>query len=554
MLLHRKYVVMVVGLLASCYTNADAQDLFLQPRVVQSSRQCTVKESTDVAVTHYRRVAVKTVEECCAACAGDSRCKVAVLHGDHCNLKDHIRLVNSGNDFVAIIPGSAPAPSPTPGATCNVGDTVHCPGGDTMCAGNQCCRDGSACPSAEASFHSCPKAKATDCTSPFSPPSPPVPTPPPPPSPTPGPSPPMPAGSVEWKVALGNNWNEPQLLLNVGSGFAPFQLRGVDYSPNPKCCVNSDLAAFQEDTYKRDLPRMAAMGLNTIKLYGMCDGVLDGSNICGAPPPGCGLKPVTVDGVRRFLDFAYEHRMFVLLSNRAFRGSVEAFAHMARTYGAHPAVAGAILYDESLDMGNFNAAAKALHYGFAQALGKDPAATAVENVGRIITTAAHGQVLQRDFHERYGQFVNVWGWDPYARLDERNDGHDGRKPIMITENGINGGYPGGCRDDCSSGDCTRCEKFRSPWKSYMKWLENSHLAGHFTFEWTSENWKGRSDACRETHSFSEGNFNEGNYGMFQIEDNGQLRAKSIGWGETFESVFSEYGNRGPTHGGFHGWL
>jgi len=299
---------------------------------------------------------------------------------------------------------------------------------------------------------------------------------------------------------------------------------------------------------------MAAMGLNAIKLYGMCDGVLDSSNICGAPPPGCALSPVSVDGVRRFLDFAYKHRVFVLLSNRDFRGNVDAFAHMARTYGAHPAVAGAILYDESLDMPNFNAAAKALHEGFAQALGKDPAATPVESVGRIITTAAHGQVLQADFQEKYGEFVNVWGWDPYARLDERYDGHHGRKPTMITENGINGGYPGGCRDDCSTWDCTPCEKFASPWKSYMKWLETSHTAGFFTFEWTSENWKGSWDACKETRSRSDGNFDEGNYGMFQIDDSDNLIAKSIGGGDTFESVFSQYGNRGPVHGGFRGWL
>lgn len=301
---------------------------------------------------------------------------------------------------------------------------------------------------------------------------------------------------------------------------------------------------------------MAAMGMNTIKLYGMCDGVLDSSNNCGVPPSGCSLSPVSVDGIQRFLDFAYEHRIFVLLSNRNLPGNVEAYAHMANTYGAHPAVAGAILYDEAMDLTNFNAAAKALHYGFARVLGKDPATTPVENLGRIITTAAQGQVLQQSFQEKYGEFVNVWGWDAYARLDYSNQGHSLHyKPIMITENGINGAGPGGCRNDCSTADCTSCEKFGQPWKSYMKWLETARTAGHFTFEWTSENWKGNSaDACTETHSRSEGNFDEGNYGMFQIGEGDALVAKSIGGGQTFESVFSEYGNKGPVHGGFHGWL
>jgi hypothetical protein len=46
---------------------------------------------------------------------------------------------------------------------CNVGDSVPCPSGE-MCAGNQCCRDGTTCPSADPSFQGCPKPKTTDCT------------------------------------------------------------------------------------------------------------------------------------------------------------------------------------------------------------------------------------------------------------------------------------------------------------------------------------------------------------------------------------------------------
>merc|ERR1712012_416058 len=59
------------------------------------------------------------------------------------------------------IPPSPPSPSPSP--SCNVGDSVFCPDGSTRCAGNQCCNDGSTCPSADHSFSGCPKGKAIDC-------------------------------------------------------------------------------------------------------------------------------------------------------------------------------------------------------------------------------------------------------------------------------------------------------------------------------------------------------------------------------------------------------
>lgn len=52
---------------------------------------------------------------------------------------------------------------PTP-AHCNVGDTVKCPGADVDCQGNQCCPDGSTCPSADDSYDKCAKGKEQDCT------------------------------------------------------------------------------------------------------------------------------------------------------------------------------------------------------------------------------------------------------------------------------------------------------------------------------------------------------------------------------------------------------
>lgn len=64
------------------------------------------------------------------------------------------------------LPG--PSPAPTPGATsemrhCNFGDTVQCPG-EAFCTGNQCCMDGSTCPSASQDFLDCAKGKIEDCT------------------------------------------------------------------------------------------------------------------------------------------------------------------------------------------------------------------------------------------------------------------------------------------------------------------------------------------------------------------------------------------------------
>jgi len=47
---------------------------------------------------------------------------------------------------------------------CTVGQEVGCPGdSDVRCSGNQCCPDGSACPSAETSFSGCVKGKVKDC-------------------------------------------------------------------------------------------------------------------------------------------------------------------------------------------------------------------------------------------------------------------------------------------------------------------------------------------------------------------------------------------------------
>lgn len=62
-------------------------------------------------------------------------------------------------------PPTPPAPPPpAPGTRCKVGQTVKCPGTSIFCAGDQCCGDGSTCPSADGKFTGCPMPKKFDCT------------------------------------------------------------------------------------------------------------------------------------------------------------------------------------------------------------------------------------------------------------------------------------------------------------------------------------------------------------------------------------------------------
>jgi hypothetical protein len=329
---------------------------------------------------------------------------------------------------------------------------------------------------------------------------------------------------------------------------------------------------------------MAAMGANALKLYGMCDGVLDGVNLCGPPEPGCEREKVTVEDVLAFLDFCHANKMFVLLASRNGPGDVTAYEHIARRYGWHPAVAGAVIFDETLDLANFNAAAKALHEGFCTVLGKDPMTTPVESVGRIITTAAQMQIPQRDFQSKYGASVNSWGFDPYAEMSYSTNLRPISglpfKPYFLMESGISGAGNAGCRNDCqpcpscnlATCKCVPCTCLAAPWKEYVHWLAHAPIAGAFVFEWTDENWKGGATVvggsavsngvdgtnafCLETTTADDGpGFNEANHGIFTRGRDGALVGKSLGNGETFESVLrASWTKEAPGLGGFRGWL
>lgn len=67
----------------------------------------------------------------------------------------------SGSPTPSPTPPPSPPPSPSPSGSCNVGDLVTCADGYS-CMGDQCCRDGSTCPSADPSFTSC-SGKKTNC-------------------------------------------------------------------------------------------------------------------------------------------------------------------------------------------------------------------------------------------------------------------------------------------------------------------------------------------------------------------------------------------------------
>lgn len=68
-------------------------------------------------------------------------------------------------DMWTTVPTIWREPPTKPGASCSVGDSVTCPDSVFRCAGDQCCQDGSTCPSADGSFSECPARKTYDCTS-----------------------------------------------------------------------------------------------------------------------------------------------------------------------------------------------------------------------------------------------------------------------------------------------------------------------------------------------------------------------------------------------------
>lgn len=99
-------------------------------------------------------------------------------------VKKVTKIDNSANNSVStnntMVPTTTSLPSPPPPAFpkppphqagmqgtetgCRAGDMVLCPGSEQRCEGDQCCPDGSVCPSAFEDFHGCNQNKTVDCT------------------------------------------------------------------------------------------------------------------------------------------------------------------------------------------------------------------------------------------------------------------------------------------------------------------------------------------------------------------------------------------------------
>lgn len=234
------------------------------------------------------------------------------------------------------------------------------------------------------------------------------------------------------------------------------------------------------------------------------------------------------------------------------------------------------MYDESLDKNNFNKVSKAAHEAFCRAFGK-PVSTPVEENGRIITTAMIGfTVLDPNFQREHGQYINGWGFDPYAQFTYEDFRGNWQalhglpyKPFLIMETGVDGPadhWPAqngnrGCRNDCKDWGCFSCDSFAPHWKAFVETLRTDKLGAQFIFEWTDENWKGyggRNNPCKEVHGGKRYEFSEANHGIFREMDGppgSPLIPKTIGNNETFESVLKAvWTAEAPGVGGYRGWL
>ena len=133
--------------------------------------------------------------------------------------------------------------------------------GGAQCAGNECCGDGSTCPSASKDFACCPKPKGYDCTKgdpipPTPAPGPPPPPVPPPPPPGPPPTPPGPPGpnrefSFCWAVSC---WTQPVDRIDPTSCLPSRSMPSVSCIFSRLCCCPS---TAQNALRQRTRPRTA---------------------------------------------------------------------------------------------------------------------------------------------------------------------------------------------------------------------------------------------------------------------------------------------------------
>jgi hypothetical protein len=385
--------------------------------------------------------------------------------------------------------------------------------------------------------------------------------------------------TTNFTMAYGTNGDSPQMFLSIdGSEAQEFTFRGFAYASTPNCCPvgQKDIGVYMKALYEPFIKRMAALGANALRVYDVPININNPDGPCDAPAPelgNCNLPTcVTKADVNGFLDYCLEHKIFVLLDGPAtFDASRDAdfYDFIGSTFGSHPAFAGGIMFDETFDSDAtaFNGAAEALFHGICKAQAKDCSKTDPRDLGKIITTAFAGAVVSEDVQNKYGKYINAWGFDPYAQKDYRNiEAYPNLpfKPYFIMENGVNGAENMGCRNDCVSTDgCTSCWDFKDSFLEFARWTMTAPIAGHFLFEFSDEAWKANPDPCASMKKYPSGQaaaFWENNHGIFNISGSYptcHLGAKTLDAnGTTFESVLRESwfeGLRPDDVYGYRGW-
>ena len=344
---------------------------------------------------------------------------------------------------------------------------------------------------------------------------------------------PRPQVPVTWKVEYGTLNSEGKndnrkVTMKLGEDdFKPFYFKGFAYSPVPPCCPNNDMAFTDPKIYSRDLAIMKSMGVNAIRLYGLCDQNMakNGWNICSINSvfKKCKqAKNVKTEDVIAFLDEAWNNEIFVFLSSRTCAALIcndedtvvlkQNYESLVRSYVHNPAVAGFIIGNETNPLclsdkckNRFNEIAQKIVETI-NVVRNQPPATGAKECGRLVTTAFAGTPNWgpsgiANFDDVVGTYINVWGYNPYAFIDNKTMTQYTIKPSIFMENGLHGAANFSCDDPCTgAGDCkTTCCKcstsFAASLQKFLVKQESTTVAsGVFIFEFNDEYWKSYSAA------------------------------------------------------------
>ena len=311
-------------------------------------------------------------------------------------------------------------------------------------------------------------------------------------------------------------WTTSNRVVNVGvngGSATPFLVRGVDYSPTPigQTSIPDPLGAQNSAIWNRDLPLLRAMGVNTIRIYGM-----DATNRGNSTS---------------FLDAAWNNGtdpIYVILSiwlNPSGNGIADMnamqqqYQWIGEDYGNHPAVLGISIGSEFNTPQNimtqefwndFNTLSNAAKTGIATAGGQ-----------KLISTGFVDFVNQQNQEstivegEKFGAIVDIWGINSYRGSTFTNLWSQiesaTTKPFIITEFGAPASYhPSGASCQAAELPATGSPSMDTL-VSYMKglweeieanWATNSGKVGSggIIFEWSDEWWKSPQCGPNTQHS------------------------------------------------------